>query len=119
LGAGEAGALATRVLYGAPAPRVLLEVAFSPDGKRLAGISRDVIKLWDAEAGRGILTLRGATQRYWDSPFNPRVAFSPDGAQLAGTNWDESFSLWDGGAARDTDPPEVRRQKRRRAARAL
>jgi WD40 repeat protein len=29
------------------APSFLCDLAFSPDSKRLAGISRDVVKLWD------------------------------------------------------------------------
>jgi WD40 repeat protein len=76
------------------APPSLFDLAFSPDGKRLAGISRDLVKLWDVEAGHEVLGLRGAPQRHWDPPFNPRVLFSPDGRGLVGTNWDESISLW-------------------------
>jgi WD40 repeat protein len=76
------------------APPALFDLAFSPDGKRLAGISRDLVKLWDAEAGHEVLSLRGAPQRHWDPPFNPRVLFSPDGRRLVGTNWDESISVW-------------------------
>jgi WD40 repeat protein len=78
-----------------PAPNLLCDRSFSPDGRRLAGISRDVVKMWVAETGQEVLTLHGAPQRHWDPAFNPRVIFSPDGRRLAGTNWDESISLWE------------------------
>jgi WD40 repeat protein len=99
-----------------PAPRMLWDLTFSLDGKRLAGISRDVVKLWDVDAGVDILTLRGAPQRYWDAPFNPRVAFSPDGARLAGSNWDESFSIWDADPAVDQEADRGRQARRRQCA---
>ena len=63
-------------------------VAFSPDGRRIAGAGKrpiDVpgpsgsgeVKVWDAETGRELLTLQGHTSDVWN------VAFSPDGQRLA------------------------------------
>src|SRR5206468_3864167 len=98
----------------------LMSVAFRPRSDWLAWTCGDgtvnLVTLWDVEAGQATLTLRGATQRHWDAPFNPRIVFSPDGTQLAGTNWNESFSVWDADPADDTAAAEVRRKRRREAA---
>jgi WD40 repeat protein len=95
----------------AVAPGLLCDLAFTLDGKRLAGISRDAVKLWDVKTGEELLTLRGAPQRQRDPSFNARLTFSPDGRRLAGSNWDESISVW------EAEPPDPEyRESRRRAA---
>ncbi len=109
------GGLALGEMRKIPAPRLLCELAFSPVGgrlgtARLAGITRDLVKLWDPESKLEVLTLRGAPQRYWDAPFTPRVVFSPDGTGLVGTNWDESVSLWEAENAGDVTSPEAKRR---------
>ncbi|HJZ55393.1 MAG TPA: hypothetical protein VKE74_10565, partial [Gemmataceae bacterium] len=71
------------------------DLAISPDGRRLAGVSREQVLLWDVATGQAVLTLRGAPPRPSDNGFNPRVAWSPDGRRLAATNWDQSVSVWD------------------------
>jgi WD40 repeat protein len=98
------------------APDFLCDLAFSPDGRRLAGASRDVVKMWDFDQGQEVLSLRGAPQRHWDPPFNPRLAFSPDGRRLAATNWDESISLWEAATPADDDAALRQRAARQRAA---
>ncbi|HEY7426954.1 MAG TPA: protein kinase [Gemmataceae bacterium] len=110
---GEAARGAPKPLRTFPAPGLLCDLAFSPDGKRLAGASRDLIKMWDAETGVEVLTLRGATPRYRDPPFNARVVFHPNGTRLAGTNWNESISVWD--APHEADA-EAQQKARRQAA---
>jgi WD40 repeat protein len=58
--------------------KVVLGVAFSPDGKRLATASGDnTAKVWNAISGQQVLTLRGHSGSVY------RVAFSPDGKRLA------------------------------------
>jgi WD40 repeat protein/serine/threonine protein kinase len=60
-------------------------VVFSPDGKRLAGSvgygpgppGAGEVKVWDAQTGGELLSLKGHTGWVWS------VAFSPDGKRLA------------------------------------
>jgi WD40 repeat protein len=71
------------------------DLAFSPDGRRLAAVSREDVLLWDVATGQQVLTLRGAPLRPGDIGFNPRLAWSPDGRRLAASNWNFSVSIWD------------------------
>src|SRR5262249_27032152 len=89
------------------------DLAFSPDGKRLAGTSRNLVTVWDAATGQAMLTLHGAPQRPGDNGFNPPVAFSPDGKRLAALNWNGTISVWDG-----EEWGEARLAARRKAAEA-
>ena len=73
------------------------DMAFSPDGQRLAGVNRMQLLLWDVSTGQMVLTLRGAPPPSGDNGFNPRVVWSPDGKRLAASNSDTSFSIWDAG----------------------
>jgi WD40 repeat protein/serine/threonine protein kinase len=70
-------------------------VAFSADGRRLAAVNREHVKVWDVATGKELLTLRGAPPRPGDGGFNPPLAWSPDGRWLAALNWDGSVSTWD------------------------
>ncbi|OAI42237.1 hypothetical protein AYO40_01895 [Planctomycetaceae bacterium SCGC AG-212-D15] len=97
------------------APPMIGDLAFAPDGRRLAAVSRDLVQVWDSATGQDVLTLRGAPQRHWDPPFNPRLAFSADGNRLAASNWNETISVWD--ADMPDDPAEFPAyQARRRVA---
>ena len=66
------------------------DVAFSPDGHKLASASGDqTVKLWDAATGMEIRTLRGHTKNV------ACVAFSPDGQRLASSSADLTVRVWD------------------------
>jgi serine/threonine protein kinase len=72
-------------------------VAFSPDGKRLASASAtwdqtkkayvaEEVKVWDAQTGQELLSLKGGGRG---------VAFSPDSKRLASASQDKTVKLWD------------------------
>jgi WD40 repeat protein/serine/threonine protein kinase len=61
----------------------LINVVFSPDGKRLASGS----KVWDVQTGRKLLDLKVTG--------NARVAYSPDGKRLASGDDRGMVQVWD------------------------
>ena len=64
-------------------------MAFRPDGQRLATASKDnTAKVWEAQSGKELLTLRGHS----GSVF--AVAFSPDGKRLATASADASVQVY-------------------------
>ena len=54
-------------------------MAFSPDGTRIAFVSRDRVRLWDVTTSNEIRRFGG--KGHWSMVSS--VAFSPDGAHLA------------------------------------
>ena len=65
-------------------------LAFSPDGKMLAGGSNaGAIHLWDTHTGTKLLTLKGHYNRV------SALAFSPDGKTLASGSQNGEIILWD------------------------
>ena len=67
----------------------LWDVAFSPDGKRLAACANKGIRIWDVASRE--------TQATWpsDSRGSPGLAFSPDGKRLATGGFEGLVELWD------------------------
>ncbi len=68
------------------------DLAFSPDGSRLAAGGNDnTIQMWDTNTGQRLYTLSGQAYSY-------ALAFSPNGQWLAvGSGLDNSLKIWDVG----------------------
>ena len=64
-------------------------IAFSPDGRMLAGAIDENIHLWDLTTGEQNGTLEGHTK--WVGS----IVFSPDGNTLASESSDRTLRLWD------------------------
>ena len=81
---------------------MVVSVAFSPDGKRLASGSGDdtnrypprpgEVKVWDAQTGQELLSLQGGRS----------VAFSPDGKRLASARLGRDVKVWDAQTGQET-----------------
>ena len=61
-------------------------LAFSADGKMLAGVDRGLVRLWETESGKEVSSAGEGHKRLVSS-----VAFTPDGATLVSSSWD---GLW-------------------------
>ena len=101
----------------------LFDVAFSPDGKILAGtsintikrMSAGVIKLYDVETGQLINTLTATQRTKWNESSKrvSSIVFSPDGRLLAsGSADDGTIRLWDVETGQNTATFTVKPEER-------
>ncbi|MGH3824415.1 MAG: eIF2A-related protein [Pseudonocardiaceae bacterium] len=72
------------------------EVAWSPDGRRLATVSNDrTARIWDADTGSELIVLRG--HENWVRG----VAWAPNGRWLATGSDDRTARIWDADSGRE------------------
>ncbi|MFD1541888.1 nSTAND1 domain-containing NTPase [Nonomuraea guangzhouensis] len=104
----------TARLWAVPSPVLagptqgVFSVEYSPDGKTLAGGSRDgKVWRWDVSDGRRPLPLRPLASTVKGLRYNGVAAFSPDGRTLAAASREGTIQLWD-----VSDPRRPRPSKR-------
>ena len=66
---------------------MVVDVAFSPDGRRIA--HDNTARIWDAQTGREIARLQAHSGAVWSA------AFSPDGSRVVTASWDNTARIWD------------------------
>ena len=95
---------ATR-LWSLPVAKLgIWDIAWSPDGRRVA-VSRSIgtgsnLRVWDAHSGQGERMLTGHKEQVY------AVAWSPDSKRLASASQDDTIRVWDPGDRRQRAHPD-------------
>ncbi len=78
--------------------RLVIGIAFRPDGRQIASSSFDhTVHLWDPATGKTAQVLKGHTD--WVN----RVSYSPDGRRLASPGMDGLIKIWDTATGRELE----------------
>lgn len=72
----------------------VLDVAFSPDGKYVAGCGSETF-VWDSTTGKQLMELKGHTH------FAASIAYSQDGRLIATASLDGTAKIWDGASGKE------------------
>ena len=67
----------------------LTDIAWSPNGKRIASSGFEEVQVWDAADGGNIYTYRGHSDTVYAS------SWSPDSKRIASASKDETVQVWD------------------------
>jgi WD40 repeat protein len=81
-------------LHARPLEGQAYQLAFNPDGTRLAAVNRREVKVWDVVSGQESIVPRGAPPAQTDMGFNPQVAWSGDGRRLAAGFHNRTVAVW-------------------------
>ncbi len=84
--------LGKRLFVAETGPGAIFDLAWNPNGTRLAGVNRESVTLWDTN-GEVVMTLKG-DQRYSDLQYEPMVRFSHDGKRIAASQWSNHVRIW-------------------------
>jgi tetratricopeptide (TPR) repeat protein/Tol biopolymer transport system component len=68
----------------------VVSVAYSPDGRRIASSSREIIRIWDAATGTELMRLEDEKAAAIRS-----LTYSPDGSRLISYGGDNIIRVWD------------------------
>src|SRR5262249_1414397 len=90
-----AGCAKKPVTAAPPPPPWVEHLAFSPDGKTLATVADQVVKLWDTATGMEKLCFEGHASAITG------VAFAPDGKKLVTASYDQTLILWDAATGKE------------------
>ena len=94
-------------------------LAFSVDGKIVAGCNDSTLKIWDSVSGIELYTFSGnnnsnSSLKFWDeanrqemrtlsghSAWVSAIIFSPDGSTIVSSSGDNTLKIWDAGSGRE------------------